>query len=205
MNKKTNVQYNLRGYVIGNMKRILYLIVAAVMAAGCCPSSQEPSDTQKGDIMRDSLLSDKMSQVGSFELNRLASLRLYEDSCSCLLAMMYGGDMQELMATGNAHFIRNDQEQTQLDTVRLSKDYTVFFVKAADNTSTYGAEEWYIVYPNVTQMPEGPWCLYKLPFYILELRDTDGDGYVEIVSYCDRFREESHTYKFFEGVLTQLK
>ena len=131
MNKKTNVQYNLRGYVIRNMKRILYLIVAAVMAAGCCPSSQEPSDTQKGDIMRDSLLSDKMTQVGNFELNRLASLRLYEDSCSCLLAMMYGGDMQELMATGNAHFIRNDQEQTQLDTVRLSKDYTVFFVKTA--------------------------------------------------------------------------
>ena len=181
------------------------MIVAVIMAAGCCPSSQEPSDTQNGDIVRDSLLSEKMAQVGNYELNGLASLRLYEDSCSCLLAMMYGGDMQELMATGNSHFIRNDQDQIHLDTVRLRKDYTVFFIKTADNSSTYGAEMWYIVYPYATLMPEGPWCLYKLPFDILELKDTNGDGYVEIVSYRDRFREESHAYKFFEGVLTQLK
>lgn len=187
------------------MKRIACLVVAAIMAAGCCPKQQEESCMPVSDVERDSLISNEMAQVGAYELNMLASLRLYEDGSSCLLAMMYGGDMQELMATGNSHFIRNDQDQIRLDTVRLDKDYTVFLVKTADNSSTYGAEMWYIVYPYATLMPEGPWCLYKLPFDILELKDTDGDGCVEIVSYRDKFREESHAYKFFEGVLTQLK
>ena len=199
------MQYLFGDRVITGMKKIFLITVAAFLVAGCNNNLKDEATIQVTDTTTDVLCKESMSLTGCYKLSSNAALKLFEGNDHCLLEMDYGDEMQELIATGNTHYIRNDQDQIHLDTVHLDKDYTVYFIKTADNSSTYGAEIWYITYPYDAAMQDGPWCLYKLPFDLLELKDTDGDGYPEILSYNNINRTEIHTYRFLNGILTQTK
>ncbi len=182
------------------MKRFFLLALAAIVVSGC---SQDPR--LESSVGKATPFTQPTTQVGEYTLSRLASLKLFEDSNICMLAMMYGDDMQEFAGTGNTHFVRDTHGCIHLDTVLMGQHVTTYVVCTADNTSTYGAETWYIAYPYITDMPDGPWCISQLPFDILEMKDIDGDGTTEIVSYADKYRQECSVYSFFKGVLTQVQ
>ena len=172
------------------------------MAAACCPAKD-----QSGDGVANNPLG-AMEQQAEFQLSEASTLHLYEGDGTVMVAITYGDEMQDFVGIGNSSLLHDSIGNIYLDTVQMAgvENYIVY---TADNSSTYGAERWFIVYPCYREMaPEGPWALYQIPFDLLEVDDVDGDGESEIVHMV---RDTNHVlqadgfFRFADGMLLTVQ
>ena len=180
------------------MKKILYISLA-VMLVACCPTKKEST----GDNPLES-----MEQKAEFQLSESSSLHLYEGDGTAMVAIKYGDEMQDFIGIGNSTLMRDSTDAIYLDTVKMA-GVDCYIVYTADISSTYGAESWFLVYPNYREMaPEGPWSLYQIPFDLTEVDDVDDDGEIEIIHMV---RDTNHvlqpagTFRFADGVLLTVQ
>lgn len=181
------------------MKKYVYIALVVMMAVACRPSTDV-----EGDALMNNGAGWPNNLLVALQLSDNAELRLYEGNGATMLTMMYGNEMQDFVGTGNTSFVRDSTDALILDTVEMA-GVDCYIVRTADNSSTYGAETWYIVYPCFREMtPGGPWALYQIPFDLLDVNDVDGDGESEIIHYvCDTNHTfmPADTYRFADGLM----
>lgn len=170
----------------------------ALTLAGCghSPDKEEAATNSVGSL----------PQVASFQISPVAKLRLYADSATCMLVMMSGDEVQDIVGEGNTQFETTDDGRIILDTLLHTGWHdTVYLVRTYDRSSTYGAKVWYVAYPWAERYSEGPWVLTKLPLELPDLKDVDGDGIREIIEY-ENCRSDKYTvYAFEAGMLREVR
>ena len=185
---------------MADMKKLLYISLAAMMAVACCPAKD---DTTANDNPLGA-----MEQKAEFQLSEAAGLHLYEGDGTAMVAITYGDEMQDFIGIGNSALMRDSTGAIYLDTVQMA-GVDSYIVYTADISSTYGAEHWFLIYPSYREMaPEGPWSLYQIPFDLPKIDDVDGDGEIEIIQ---QVRDTNHTlqpagaFRFADGVLLTVQ
>lgn len=200
-NIRSSMQFYDKSCVMADMKKIIYIALAAIMVAACCPAKEESGD----DVANNPL--GAMEQQAEFQLSESSALHLYEGEGTVMVAITYGDEMQDFVGIGNSSLMRDSTGAIYLDTVQMA-GLECYIVYAADASSTYGAESWFVVYPCYREMaPEGPWALYQIPFDLTEVRDVDGDGESEIVHMVrdtNYTLQPAATFRFADGMLLTM-
>ena len=148
------------------MAKKLFLGLALVLALASCVHNQRPAEARQ------------LKLEAEYSLGSGAELRLCGDGNLSQVELYYGGELQEMSATANTDYFRNDAGAIVLDTVVDTAVAPAYVVRTYDRSSTYGAEVWYVVYPYRRDDPDGPWNLVKLP--------TDRPGVQDVAPFIAR-------------------